>query len=114
MKRSLTNLYSKIQDLEAEPDASATSDRAKQLLEKLESLDKDFRTAHLDVIDALEEHSPDLEAEHEVLDKHENDVSAASLHLQALAKPSSRSDDVSGVRPLSRKLSRAKRTSYHQ
>ena len=109
MKPSLTNLFTKIKDLEAAPDAPTVTDRAKQLLERLESLDRDFRAAHLNVIDATDEDSPELDGEHEVLDRHEEDVSEASLSLQGLMKPASRTNDTSGVRLLSRKLSRAER-----
>lgn len=108
VKRSLTNLFTKVQNLEADPEVSTAIDQAKQLFERLESLDKDFRSAHLNVIDALEEDSPELEREHASLDKHEDDVSAASLSLQSLLKSRSTAT-VDGARLLSRKLSRVER-----
>jgi hypothetical protein len=62
---------------------------------------KNFRAAHLEVIESIEEDSSDLEKENEFLNQHEDDISSASLRLQALLKP-----DDSNTRPLSRKLSR--------
>ena len=63
---------------------STKPERAKQLLSRLEGLDKDFRSAHIDVVDLVEDDSPDIEKEYEAMDKHEDDVSSASLRLQAL------------------------------
>ena len=65
---------------------------------KLEALDKHFRAAHLNVIDLVEEESPDLEKEHEVMDKHEEDVTSASLRLRALLKATPSSSDA--TRPI--------------
>ena len=108
-KRSLTNLFGKIRDLETEPNASTAADRAEQLLTRLQELDASFRAAHLDVIDLIEEESDDLDKEHEVLDRHEDEISTASLRLRSLMKSISSSADSSSTRPLSRKLSRVER-----
>ena len=71
IKRSLTNLYNQLKELEASTDEAAKPNRAKQLMAKLEVLDKGFSAAHLDVMDLEDEESPDLEKEHEAMDKHE-------------------------------------------
>ena len=102
VKRSVTKLLNQLSDVEADP--ATKTDQAKQLVTKLENLDKEFRAAHLEVISALDDDSPDLEHEHTVMDKHEDDVSSASLRLQALLKPSSPSADTSSTRLPSRKL----------
>ncbi len=107
VKRSLTNLCNQLRELEASTDETTKPDRARQLMMKLEALDKDFSVAHLDVIDLVDEESPDLEKEHEVMDKHEEDVTSASLRLRALLKAVPSSSDA--IRPISRKLSRIKR-----
>lgn len=109
VKRSVTKLLNQLKDLDASPDDASKADRAKQLLGKLEGRDKEFRTAHLDVMGLIEEGSPDMEKENEVLDKHEDDVSAATLHLQALVKPVTPPASTDATRPLSRKLSRIER-----
>lgn len=109
VKRSVTNLLNQLRGVEAEPKATTKTDRAKQLITRLEALDKDFRTAHLEVISVLEEDSPDLEHECTVMDKHEDDVADASLRLQALLKPAPPLADASSTRLHSRKLSRIER-----
>ena len=58
-----------LRDLEANPDDPSQNEQIKQLLGKLEGLDKEFRAAHLDVMDLIEEDSPDQEKEDEILDK---------------------------------------------
>lgn len=73
---------------------------------KLETMNKDFRAAHLDVMDLVDEESPDIEKEHEAMDKHEDDVTSVSLRLRALLKVTFSSSDT--ARPLSRKLTRIK------
>ena len=103
-KRSLTNLFTKLKDLEDHRDVPTTVGQAEQLLARMQDVDKSFRVAHLDIIDSIEEDSSDLEKENEFLNQHEDDISSASLPLQALVK----SDD-SNTRPLSRKLSRVER-----
>ena len=70
---------------------------------KVEALDKHFSTAHLDVIDLVDKELLDLEKEHEVMDKHEEDVTSASLRLHALLKATPSSSDA--TRPISCKLS---------
>lgn len=112
IKRSVTNLVNSLRRLEANAEDPSSADEAKRLISKLDALDKEFRAAHLEVISALDDDSPELEPQYEVMDKHEDDVAAASLRLQALLKPalSSADRDVSSVRPLSRKLSRVERS----
>ena len=53
---------------------------------KLEALDKDFSASHMDVIDLVDEESSDLEKEHKVMDKHEENVTSSSLQLHTLLK----------------------------
>lgn len=97
VKRSIT-----LKTLKAMLDDPSIPDQAKQLVSKLQDLDKEFWSVHFEVINLFEEQSPDLEREHEVLDKHEDDVTAMSLRLQKLVTPNS----VTGYieRGLSRKL----------
>ena len=53
----------------------------------------------------LKENSEDLKKEHEVLDKHEDDITAMSLSLQKLITISSSTMDAGGEKASSRKLS---------
>ena len=105
VKRSITRLLNNLKTLETTRDAASVVDQAKQAMTKLESLDKDYRSVHYEIVDQLEE-GPDLDREHEVLDQHEDDVTDASLRLQRLiaAKPSA--VDAGSERASSRKLAR--------
>ena len=109
VKRSITKLAGQLRDLEASRDDPSKTDRAKQLLGKLEGLDKEFRAAHLDVMGLIDEDTPEMEKEDEVLDKHEDDITAMNLHLQTLIESSTPPASTGATRPLSRKLSRIER-----
>ena len=82
-KASITRLTTKVAELEAKDFELSVATHAQQLLKKLDTLDNDFNTQHLNIIDALESEEH-LEAEQEVLDKHDDDVTELSLRLQAL------------------------------
>ena len=56
-------------------------------------------------MDLIEEDSPDQEKKDAILDKHEDDVAATTLRLQALLKSTSPPSSTDVTRPLSRKLS---------
>ena len=98
-----------VKTLEINPKAPGVTDQAKQLVTKLEGFDKDFRSVHYVIVDLFEEDSEDLEKEHEVLDKHEDDVTPTSLRLQKLITCSSSVMDAGTEKASSRKLSRVER-----
>ena len=52
---SITRLSGRVTELEATPDQPLTSDRAQQLLTKLQTLESDYRTLHLQIVDLLAE-----------------------------------------------------------
>ena len=108
VKRSITRLVNTLKTLEASPDAPGVVDQAKQSITKLEGLDKDFRSIHYEIVDLLEE-GPDLEKEHEVLDQHEDDITATSLRLQRLVAAKSSTVGTGSERTSSRKLTRVER-----
>ena len=87
VKHSITRLVNTLRTLEAISDALGVVDQAKQLIAKLEGFDKDFRSIHYEIIVLFDEDSEDLEKEHELLDKHEDDVMAMLLHLQKISSP---------------------------
>ena len=85
-KASLTKLATKVTELEdADPDPSVAS-RAQQYLKRLETLDANFKTHHLAIMDAVDEEGQ-LEAEQEVLDQHDDDIMNLSMRLQAMSAP---------------------------
>lgn len=70
-----------LKTIEATPDAPGTADQAKRFITKAKGLDKDFRSVHYEIINLLEEGFGNLEKEREVLDKHEDDLSATVIHI---------------------------------
>ena len=108
IKRSVTCLIKNLNGLEDNPDAPGVKQEAKRLLTRLETLDKDFRSAHCRVANLFEEDSADLENEHKVLDRHEDDIAATFLRLQCLVT-GNHSGTTNQEKALSRKLSRVER-----
>ena len=77
-KASLTRLQKRVSDLEHDhSDGADDLNVAKQLLSKLESIDADFRTHHLSIVDLSE--GDDLNTEQHALDTYDDDVSKLSL-----------------------------------
>ena len=83
-----------------------TPDRAWQLLTKLQTLDSDFRTVHLELIN--EANTEALDAEQKCLDKLDDDVSGLTVRLEALINPATPPTEPVAPprRPLTRKLAR--------
>ena len=82
---SITHLGNRLKDLEATPDGPGIGDCARQLVTKLESLDKDFRALHFKIVDLID--APDTEQlniEQDTLDGHDDDITSISLCLQHL------------------------------
>ena len=111
VRRSITRLGDRVSELEATADQPRTPDRARQLLTKLQTLNSDFRTVHLELIDLIDEANTDaLDTEQERLDKLDDDVSGLTVRLEALMNPAT--PPIAPVappldrRPLTRKLAR--------
>lgn len=84
VKRSVTRLIKNLKKLEDDSDVPGVAEDAKQLVTRLETLDKDFRSVHGQIANLFEEDSEDLEKEHEALDIHEDNIASAFLRLQRL------------------------------
>ena len=111
MRRSITRLCDRVSELEATADQPRTPDCARQLLTKLQTLDSDFRTVHLELIDLIDEANTDaLNTEQERLDKRDDDVSGLTVRLEALMNPATPPTAPVAPpldrRPLTRKLAR--------
>ena len=52
---SVTRLDKRLKDLEATPDQPGVYDRTKQLVAKLEGLEHDFKTSHLQLINLIDD-----------------------------------------------------------
>ena len=59
-KGSITRPSNRITDLEANPDAPGTNERARQWLTKLDTLDLEFKTLHFEVIDIVDDQDAEL------------------------------------------------------
>lgn len=108
-KRSVTRLGNDLKTLESTPGDPGIVDHAKQLITRLEAYDKDFRAAHFDIVELLEEDSDDFEKEDEVLGAHEGNITSLLLRLQKIVKFGSSSTESSAGKLSSRKLSRVER-----
>ena len=85
MRASITRLGGRLKDLQGTADRPDTPKHAQQLLEKLKSLDGEIRELHYEVIDLIDEGGEDtIEAEQVILDKHDDDVAALTVHLESL------------------------------
>ena len=72
VRASLTRLDTRVGELEGKGETLTSGDVriAQQLLQKLSSLDSDFKSYHFSIIDLVEENS--LETEQRVLDEHDD------------------------------------------
>jgi hypothetical protein len=72
VRASIMRLGIRLKELEETSDQPRTSNHARQLLTKLQSLDEDFKKHHFELIDKID----DLEKEQTVLDKHDEDMTS--------------------------------------
>ena len=85
---SIARLSGRVTELEATPDQPRTSDRAQQLLTKLQTLESDYRTLNLQIVDLIaEEDTESLDAEQTLIDTLDDDVSDLTSRLEALFAP---------------------------
>ena len=84
-RSTVTRLGNQLRDLESDPEAAGASDRAKQLLVKLDDADSDFKTLHFQVLDIIDENDEEaLKKEQDILDQHEDTVAALILRIQSV------------------------------
>ena len=83
--RSITCLSNGLRDLEATPDRDGVMDRAQQSIIKIGSLEKEFKTIHLEIVDLIDDRDTAAhEKEQETLDKLDDDVASITIRLQQL------------------------------
>ncbi len=110
LRASITRLGGRLTELEGTVDQPRTADHAKQQLNKLQSIESDFKKLHFELIDLIDDEDEDaMETEQGVIDKFDDDVSDITIRLEVLmtvtplgAAPVTRPDR----RQLTRKLSR--------
>ena len=82
-RNSVTRLGTWLRELESDPEAAGVSDHAKQLLLKLDEADSNFKSLHFQVLDLIDENDDEaLKKEQDILDQHEDNVSALTLPIQ--------------------------------
>ena len=106
---SVTRLDGRITELEGTSDQPRTPDHARQLLARLQTLDADYRSLHLQIFDLISEGDADtLDIEQRHLDQLDDDVSSLTVRLRALMQPMDAAPDATLLhrRPLTRRLAR--------
>ena len=92
MKASLTKLTTKLVELEGADTGPSKTSQAQQYLKRLETLDANFKTHHLAIMDKVDDEEQ-LGVEQEALDQHDDDVMHLSIRLQTLLRPAATSLD---------------------
>ena len=80
---SITRLSTKIVEAESKFGEPGLDSLAQKLFKRLESLDSDFKSQHLAVVDSLEEGS-DFDRKQDILDQHDHEVLDLSTRLERL------------------------------
>ena len=84
-RSSVNRLGNRLRELESDPEAAGVSDRAKQLLVKLDEADSDFKLLHFQVLHLIDENDDEaLKKEQDILDQHKDTVAALILHIQKI------------------------------
>ncbi len=88
VRASITRIDTRVGELEEKGEALTSGDAriAQQLLQRLSSLDSDFKSYHFSIIDVIGEDS--LEAEQRILDGHDDKLANLSARLQELVASS--------------------------
>ena len=84
IRASVTRLEKCLRELETEPANPGVGESAKQLAAKLVTLDADFKSLHLQLVDLLNESGKEMEREQDILDKYDDDIATISITLQQL------------------------------
>ena len=77
---SITRLSTHLKDLESKADQPATLDLARQMSQRLESLDSDFKLHHYTLIDDAET----MLKEQDILDGHDDEMATLSTRIERL------------------------------
>jgi hypothetical protein len=82
-KASITRLDTRLKALEGATDRPTTRDSARQLSTKLKEYDAEFKTAHLSLVDLVDDDEA-LKGEQAALDAHEDFVASLAVRIEAL------------------------------
>ena len=106
-KASITRLDTRLKTLESAIDQPTTRDSARQLSAKLKEYDAEFKTAHLSLVDLIDDEDA-LMGEQAALDAHEDFVASLAIRIDALLAcvESSAGTKIDERKLLSRRLKR--------
>ena len=82
-KASITRLDTRLKTLESATDQPTTRDSARQLSAKLKEYDAEFKTAHLSLVDLIDDEDA-LKGEQAALDAHEDFVASLVIRIDVL------------------------------
>ena len=108
VRASATRLKGKVRELESKTDHPDTPSHARRILQRMETLNSEFKEHHYGVIELLESEE-DLSREQTVLDEFDDDVAHMSVVVERLLSSCSVTTTHEGKRLASRKLDRLKR-----
>ena len=111
MRQSITKLQTKARDLELS-EAPLKRERAQQAITKLDTLDREFRSLHFQLIDLLDDQE-DLQVQQETLDHADEDIADLRVRLSEITKsatPTTPTTDDRERRTLVRRLAHLDKT----
>ena len=83
VRASITRLRSRLRDLQDNIDQPETPNHARLMIQRLQSLDSEFKGHHYTVIESLESEE-DLTREQNVLDEHDEEIAHLSVAIEML------------------------------
>ena len=105
---SITRLSKNLSKLESTPEDPGTLTSVKRLLTKLETLDKEFKSLHLAIVDHTEEGA--LPKEQQVLDNHDEEVSLLEERIRQLIDACQSTPDAAARKILLKHLTHIEKT----
>ena len=102
---SITRLSTRLKELEHKTFDPTTLDLVHLMLQKLESLELEFKVHHYTLIDILD-NEEDLQMEQDLLDQHNEEISVLAARIQHLITNCSRSSNSTSCKVVFRKLIR--------
>ena len=105
---SITQLSTLLKDLESKADQPATFDLARQMSQRLETLDSDFKLHHYALIDLIDDAETMLK-EQDILDGHDDKMAILSTRIKRLILVCDSSSESGPRKIASRRLARFER-----
>ena len=111
VRASITRLFTLLKDLESKADQPPTLDLTRQMSQKLESLDSDFKLHHYALIDLIDDTESMLK-EQNILDGHDDKMAILSTHIKRLIVVCDSSSELGPRKTASQRLVRLERNLF--